>query len=147
MTPRGGEIFTGKKGGERRGLSCVKIGVQTSGFTAGKSIVKIPFETEIPENRVGKVYYVDADGNKTDMNATFVNGMVIFETTHFSKYVIVLEETIVTPATSEGSSTLTVLLIVLSVLVVAGAGVCVYFFVIKKKKSTPKTTDSTTTEQ
>lgn len=36
-----------------------------------------------------KVYHIDASGNKTDMNASISDGIVSFETNHFSTYVLV----------------------------------------------------------
>ena len=37
------------------------------------------------------VYYVDQNGNKTKLDSKVENGFVIFETDHFSEYVIVDE--------------------------------------------------------
>ncbi|MBR7070935.1 MAG: dockerin type I repeat-containing protein [Clostridia bacterium] len=61
-------------------------------FEGGQAKVTIPFEKEAPAGKVAKVYYIDDDGNKTDMNATFENGKVTFVTNHFSTYVLVFEE-------------------------------------------------------
>ena len=36
-----------------------------------------------------KVYHLDSDGTLTDMNATFTDGKLVFDTDHFSVYVIV----------------------------------------------------------
>jgi len=41
-----------------------------------------------------KVYRIELDGSKTDMNATIVGGNIIFETNHFSIYVL-SDETVV----------------------------------------------------
>jgi len=36
-----------------------------------------------------KVYYIDDDGNIVDMNAVYQNGMLVFETDHFSLYAVI----------------------------------------------------------
>ena len=60
-------------------------------FADGKATVKVPFTVQIPDGKIVKVYYVDAQGNKTDMNATLADNMLSFETNHFSKYVVAVE--------------------------------------------------------
>lgn len=49
--------------------------------------VKIPLPDGI-DAQLCKVYRIEADGSKTDMNATVVNGNIYFTTDHFSLYVI-----------------------------------------------------------
>ena len=61
-------------------------------FASGKATITLDYDKQIPNGKVGKVYYVDQEGNRTDMNATFADGKVIFETNHFSDYIIVIKD-------------------------------------------------------
>ncbi len=49
--------------------------------------VKIPVPAGY-NGRKCKVYYVNNDGKLTDMSAKFVNGFIVFDTDHFSTYII-----------------------------------------------------------
>ena len=110
------------------------INITIDGFTAGTATVEVPFDTLVPSGKVAKVYYVDAQGNKTDMNATFANGKAIFTTTHFSKYAIVFEDEAVSPANNGGLSAGAIIGIIAGVLVLAGGAFCAYWFIFRKKK-------------
>ena len=112
------------------------INITVDGFTAGTAKVEIPFTTAVPNGKVAKVYYVDAQGNKTDMNATFEDGKATFTTTHFSEYVIAFEDEATTPTTNNGGLGAGAIVgIIIAVLAVLGGGAfCVYWFVIRKKK-------------
>jgi hypothetical protein len=62
-------------------------------FKGGKATIAIPFTPE--EGKVAedhKVYFVDDNGEMTLMPAVYVDGHMVFETTHFSDYVIVYDE-------------------------------------------------------
>lgn len=125
----------------------IELSLGNTTFANGTVSVKLPFTTAVPEGKVAKVYYVDAQGNKTDMNATFANGFVSFNTNHFSKFAVVFEnaqqDDPVNPQPSEpevnpspekkGLSGGAIAGIVIAIVVVlAGAGVgC--FFLLKKK--------------
>ena len=61
-------------------------------FASGKATITFDLKKELPDKKICKVYYVDADGNRTDMNATFADGKVTFETNHFSDYIVVFED-------------------------------------------------------
>ena len=61
-------------------------------FEGGSATVSVPFEREIPKGKVPKVYYIDDDGNRTDMNATYADGIITFSTNHFSTYAVVFED-------------------------------------------------------
>ena len=64
----------------------------------GKVKVSIP----IPEGYIGaqcKVYRIEADGTKTDMNAKAENGMLVFETDHFSLYAVAQTKKVQNPST------------------------------------------------
>ncbi|MBO4694560.1 MAG: hypothetical protein J5656_01360 [Clostridia bacterium] len=107
-----------------------EITIDGATFENGKATVSAPFSEEIPAGKVAKVYFVDANGNKTDMNARFENGLVIFETNHFSTYAVVFED-----APKGGLSGGAIAGIVIAIVVVLGAvGFCVYWFVFRKKK-------------
>lgn len=58
----------------------------------GQAMLSLDFDKETPKGMVGKVYYVDNEGNRTDMNATFADGKVTFTTGHFSDYIVVFEK-------------------------------------------------------
>ena len=112
------------------------INITVGGFTAGTAKVEIPFTTEVANGKVAKVYYVNG-GTKTDMNATLENGKITFETTHFSEYVIAIEDETTTPETpaKTGLGAGAIVGIIIAVLAVLGGGAfCVYWFVIRKKK-------------
>ena len=61
-------------------------------FASGKATITLDYDKEIPKGKIVKVYYVDQDGNRIDMNATFVEGKIVFETNHFSDYIVVIED-------------------------------------------------------
>ena len=57
----------------------------------GNVIVSLP----VPEGMDGekcKVYYIDEEGQLTDMHAVFSEGFLVFTTTHFSYYAVVEEK-------------------------------------------------------
>lgn len=63
----------------------------------GKVTVKIP----LPEGynaEITAVYYVAASGEKEKLESTYENGFIVFETDHFSEYVLVDEGSKVTPS-------------------------------------------------
>lgn len=66
-------------------------------FGVGKVTISVPFE--LPEGKTGTDYYVAyvaEDGTITAMPTTYADGVLCFETTHFSSYVV-LENKTVTP--------------------------------------------------
>ena len=105
----------------------------------GKAKIKVPVNFEVKENEEVHVYYVDQNGNTEDMHATYSNGIVSFETTHFSTYVLTLEPTNQGGNSGENNpeegkknnSWIIILIVVLVVLLSAGI---VLFFILKKKK-------------
>jgi hypothetical protein len=58
------------------------------GVTTGAATISLPFNGDAEGK---KVYYVDDDGRKHDMNAKYENGFFTFETNHFSLYAITEE--------------------------------------------------------
>lgn len=70
-------------------------------FGGGKVTVSVPFE--LPEGKAGTDYYVAYvadDGTVTAMSTTYANGVLSFETTHFSSYVV-LENVATNPGTGD----------------------------------------------
>ncbi len=70
-------------------------------FGGGKVTVSVPFE--LPEGKSGTDYYVAYvadDGTITAMPTTYADGVLSFETTHFSSYVV-LENVTVNPPTDD----------------------------------------------
>ena len=55
----------------------------------GTVTVKIP-----TDNENAKVYRVESDGMLTDMNATYVDGFMVFTTDHFSLYVLAVAKSV-----------------------------------------------------
>lgn len=114
-------------------------------FANGKAKVVVPVDVQIPENSEVKVFYVNGN-DKEDMNATYADSKISFETTHFSKYVIAFENNSQPvdpqpqPSTPEVkpndkkplSGGAIAGIVIACVVVLAGAGVGV-FFLLKKK--------------
>ena len=100
------------------------------------------FEKKVPQGKIAKVYYVDDDGNKTDMNAVFADGKVTFTTNHFSTYAVIFEDVIntVSPEKSGLSGGAIAGIIVGSVV---GAALIAFGIVllIRKKRSPKKETE------
>lgn len=100
-------------------------------FGGGKVKVSVPFE--LPEGKTGTDYYVAYvadDGTITAMPTTCADGVLSFETTHFSNYVV-LENVTVTPQPTPdpsnpqtGDNSHLMLFVVLMVVSAAGLTVC-----------------------
>ena len=73
-------------------------------FEGGEATVSIPFEKEVPTGKVAKVYYIADDGTRTDMNATLVDGKIVFTTNHFSTYAVLFEDAAVVAPEKNGLS-------------------------------------------
>lgn len=62
---------------------------KVSDFGGGKVTVSVPFE--VPAEKKGEdfcVAYIDDNGKMTAMPTTYKNGILVFETTHFSSYIV-----------------------------------------------------------
>ena len=70
----------------------LEVKLEGATFADGEAKVSIPFEKEVPTGKVAKVYYIADDGTKTDMNATLVDGKIVFTTNHFSTYAVMFED-------------------------------------------------------
>ena len=64
---------------------------------SGKVTVKIPCSE--PN---GKVYHVENDGTFTDMNAKYENGFLVFETDHFTVYIITISDIVIGDVDGDG---------------------------------------------
>lgn len=62
----------------------------------GSVTVKIPVPTGFNHATIS-VYYVEANGNKTKIESKYENGYIVFETDHFSEYVLVDESSEIDP--------------------------------------------------
>ena len=102
----------------------IEISLSGASFEGGKALVTATFENKAPGGKKAVVYYVDANGKKTDMKAVFADGTVSFETTHFSTYVV---EYVLTGGAIAG-------IVIGSVVGAAGIAVGV-FFLLKKKNA------------
>ena len=123
-----GEVTLSVEVGEEEGVEMVlNITLNGATFADGTATVSVPFDEEVPSGKVVKVYYVDADGNKTDMNATLENGVIKFGTNHFSKYVVEFADA------PKGLSGGAIAGIVIAVIVVL-AGVAVAVILVLKKQ-------------
>ena len=131
----------------------IEVSLGGTAFSSGSVTIRLPFTTEVPKGQVAKVYYLDPQGGKTDMNAVFEDGYVSFRTNHFSKFAVVFEQEKDVENETDGTERETgslnpgnddqrekkglpagaVVAIIFGVLLVlAGAGVGV-FFLLKKK--------------
>ena len=82
----------------------------------GKVQISIPVPTGYDENRL-TIYYIADNGTKTELPCTVKENLAIFETNHFSTYV--LAEKAVTPQTSDTSN----ILLWWALLIIGGCGV------------------------
>lgn len=133
---------------EAAGIANAKLIVEITlngNFTDGFATVTLPFDVVIPDNKVAKVYYVDANGAKTDMNATFADGKVVFKTNHFSTYAVLFEDKPIIDSEPEkkGLSGGAIAGIVIGAVVVALGIAFAVFFLLKKKKSATSETVKT----
>ena len=99
------------------------ISLEGATFEDGTAVVEVPFNGKVPTGKEAKVFYVDENGKKTAMKTTYVDGVLTFETNHFSQYIVTYE---LTTATIAG-------IIVACVVVIAGIIVAI-ILVLKKKK-------------
>ena len=101
-----------------------EISLEGATFEGGTATVTADFDSEVPSGKVAKLYYIDANGKKTDMHATFADGKVSFKTNHFSTYAVIFEN---------AGSPILIIIIILVVLLIAGG--LVAFFLLRKKKA------------
>ncbi|MBQ3927535.1 MAG: hypothetical protein II710_02705, partial [Clostridia bacterium] len=70
----------------------IEVSLGGTAFSSGSVRIRLPFDVPVPKGQVAKVYYLDPQGGKTDMNAVFEDGYVSFQTNHFSKFAVVFEQ-------------------------------------------------------
>ena len=105
----------------------IEISLGGAKFDNGTATISTAFENKAPNGKKAVVYFVDDNGKKTDMKATFADGKVTFETTHFSTYVVEYVEV------ESGLSGGAIAGIVIGCVVgVAAIAVGVFFFLKKK---------------
>ena len=70
-----------------------KVDVSLNGvkFDTGISTVSFKYQKSIPVGMQAVVRYVDAEGNKTTMKTWMENGVISFETNHFSTFIVEYE--------------------------------------------------------
>ena len=105
----------------------IDVSLKGATLSDGKATITAAFEDKAPGGKKAVVYYVDENGKKTNMNATFENGIVTFETPHFSTYVV---EYVLTGGSIAG--------IVIGCVVGVAAIAVAVFFLLKKKKGDDK---------
>ena len=108
----------------------IEVTLSGATFSDGKAKVTVPFSQEVPSGKTVKVYFINGD-QRQDMNATLVDGNVVFETSHFSTYAIVFEDTLSSDSNGGGFP----IWIVAVIAVVAIAAVGGAFFFMKNKKA------------
>ena len=70
----------------------IEVSLDGATFSQGKAKVTVPLKEAIPDGKTVKVYFINGS-NKVDMNASVVDGNVVFETDHFSTYALFYEDT------------------------------------------------------
>lgn len=101
-------------------------------FGGGKVTISVPFE--VPQGKSGSdfyVAYVADDGTITEMPTTYKDGVLTFQTTHFSSYVV-LDSSSETDDTNTSTGDNTPILLLVSMLVISAASLAV---LIPKKKN------------
>ena len=119
------DIDTGKKEFKNAQL-VIEISLAGASFDGGKATISTAFENKAPGGKKAVLYFVDENGKKTDMKATFADGTVTFETGHFSTYIV---EYKLTGGAIAG---------IVIACVVAAAGIAVGVFFLLKKKGAKK---------
>ncbi len=109
----------------------IEVTLAGATFSDGKAKVSIPFSQTVPEGKEIKVYFINGS-ERTDMNATLVDGKVVFDTNHFSTYAVFFEDSSSSSGGSSGGFPIWVIFVIIAVVAAAGVGA---FFVVKNKKA------------
>ena len=104
----------------------LEITLDGATFSEGKATVAVPFTETVPEGKVLKVYFINGD-SREEMKASYENGVVTFETNHFSTYAVVFEDE---SGGNGGGFPIGIVIGVVVALAVIGGAV---FFIVKKK--------------
>ena len=130
-TKKGG-IDHGKKGYEDAEF-VISISLGDVKFDGGKATISTSFDNKAPSGKKAVLYYVNANGEKTEVtNAKFENGKVTFTTSHFSDYIVVYEFT----------AGAIVGIVVGCVVAAGGIAVGVFFFLKKRKAAKASSTEA-----
>ena len=103
----------------------IEVKLEGATFSEGKAKVTIPLTETVPEGKTVKVYFINGN-ERTDMNATLVDGNVVFETNHFSTYAIAFEDS---PSEDDPGFTL----VIIAATVILASAVVVGAVVLKRK--------------
>ena len=76
----------------------LQVSLEGTSFTNGKVKIEYPFNKEIPNKKVLKVYAIESNNNKTELNSELKDGILSFETNKLSEYQIIFESTKYTPS-------------------------------------------------
>ena len=109
----------------------IEVTLSGATFSDGKAKVTVPFSQSVPEGKIVKVYFINGDVRE-DMNATFADGKVVFETNHFSTYAIFFEDEPSSSGSSDGGFPIWIVFVLIAAAAVAAVGT---FFVVKKIKA------------
>ena len=115
----------------------IEVELDGATFPNGTAKVSVAFDGKAPAGKEACVYFVDASGKKTAMKTTYSNGVITFETNHFSTYIVAYK---LTTGAIAG-------IVVACAVVVAGAVIAVLFLLKKKKGNAPKAEETAEEEQ
>lgn len=115
--------------GVENAQAVIEVTLSGSTFENGKAKVAVPFTAVVPDGKELKVYHTDCD-NRTEMDATYENGQVVFTANYFSTYAIVFEDA----SSSSGGGFPIRIVAVIAVVAIAAIG-GVFFFMQQKKKA------------
>ena len=76
----------------------LQVSLEGTSFTNGKVKIEYPFNQEVPNKKVLKVYAIESNKNKTELNSELKDGILSFETNKFTEYQIIFESTKYTPS-------------------------------------------------
>ena len=76
----------------------LQVSLEGTSFTNGKVKIEYPFDQEVPNKKVLKVYAIESNKNKTELNSELKDGILSFETNKFTEYQIIFESTKYTPS-------------------------------------------------
>lgn len=107
-------------------LSLEKDGVKIQ--PNGKVQVSIPIPEGYDKTRLA-VYYIGENGEKTERPSVVKDDAILFETDHFSLYVVAEKEAAVPPKTGDGSGNY----ILLAMILAAGSGIAMRRLQTRKK--------------
>lgn len=105
----------------------IEVSLVGATFSDGKAKVSVPLSQSVPAGKVVKVYFING-GERTDMNATLVDGLIVFETNHFSTYAVFFEDE---PSSGSNGGGFPITLVIGGVAIVALAGGAAFFLLRK----------------